>query len=76
MRKILSYTVPLAVTEVDMSEYISTKEAAAIMGITESLVRRWAREGKIAGKRFGRDWQIEKAAANAYKPTRTRKATP
>lgn len=72
----MRYTVPLAVLEVNMSEYISTKEAAAIMGVTESLVRRWARDQKIAAKRFGRDWQIEKAAADAYKPTRTRKTNP
>ena len=57
-------------------QYISTKDAAELIGITESMVRRLARDGKLTGKRFGRDWQIELEAARGYKPRRKREQHP
>lgn len=56
--------------------YISTKQAADLIGITESMVRRLARAGRLEGKRFGRDWQIEEGAARDYKPRQKRQANP
>jgi excisionase family DNA binding protein len=44
-------------------EFISTQEAAEKWGITESFVRRMARQGRIPGAlKRGRDWWIPKGA--------------
>ena len=39
---------------VDSRRFISRKEAAALLSISEQLVDRWIREGKIRGFRLGR----------------------
>lgn len=50
-----------------MSGYITTRQAAELMGVTISYVRRLAREGvQIKAQMFGRDWQIEEESARAF----------
>jgi excisionase family DNA binding protein len=55
-----------------VKRYISTEEAAAIMGVTERWVRQLAKQGEIKARRWGRDWQISRVAAEAFE--RQRKA--
>ncbi len=38
----------------------TVKQAAEILGLEESHVRRLLAKGKIKGKKWGRDWMIEK----------------
>jgi len=40
-----------------MTSY-TTKEAAEKLGLEVSHVRRLLEEGKIRGKKFGRDWMV------------------
>jgi len=42
-------------------EYITPKEAAAILRVHERTVRRWIREGRIRTRRFGRLIRIQKS---------------
>jgi len=51
-------------------DWITTKEAAEISRYTRQHVRLLITSGKVKGQRFGREWQVSKAALLAY----TRKA--
>lgn len=48
-------------------EYITTKQAAAIMGISPEWVANLAANGRIEAKKFGHMWQISHAAAVKYR---------
>ena len=39
---------------------LTTTQAADWLGITESLVRRYCRDGRLRGQKLARDWLIEK----------------
>lgn len=47
-------------------EYITTAEAAARLNYTIQHVRRLAREGKIRGRKMGRDWLLVKDAVEQH----------
>lgn len=49
-----------------MEGYISTAEAAKLIGCVSTRVRKLLRENRIAGERVGRDWLVQKASAEAY----------
>lgn len=42
-----------------MKNFISTSEAAAILGIDKVTVAKWCRIGELAAQRIGRDWLVE-----------------
>lgn len=46
-----------------MPTYITTKEAAEIIGVTIRRVQAMLAKEELAGRRFGRDWQVSKADA-------------
>lgn len=48
-----------------MNEYISTNEAAAILGRTPRRVRQMVDEGKLDGQLKGRDLWISRASVEA-----------
>lgn len=50
-----------------MNKYITTSEAAEIIGCVDSRVRQLLREGAIAGERVGRDWLVDKRSAERYR---------
>ena len=50
-------------------EWITTKEAAEIMGITQQAVQRLCRREVIECQRFGRWWKVSKASAERYEIT-------
>jgi excisionase family DNA binding protein len=47
-------------------EWITTQEAAEIMGIHEESVRRLCRKGEIKARKFGISWMVGKKAAETY----------
>lgn len=45
----------------------TSSEAASYLGIDQSLVCRYCREGRIAAEKVGRDWIIKKPALDAFR---------
>lgn len=45
-----------------MEGFETTPQAAARLGVSESLARRWCREEKLPCKKIGRDWFVEQGA--------------
>lgn len=45
--------------------YLTTTEAAKILGVTQGLVRRWCGQGRL-GKRVGRDWILSVAEVKRF----------
>jgi len=48
------------------TEWITTKEAAELTGYSSVTLRQFAREGRIKGRKWGRDWFLEKTSVLAY----------
>jgi len=48
------------------SEWITTAEAAELTGYHAVHIRRLIRDGHISGKKFGRDWLVNRESAQAY----------
>ena len=51
-------------------DWITVKEAADIMGVSTSLVLKYAQLGKIAAYKPGRHWMVSYIAAHAFKRQR------
>lgn len=49
-----------------MEGYVSTAEAARIIGCVDSRVRQLLRDKMVEGERVGRDWLVKKDSAEAY----------
>ena len=45
------------------STYISTDEAAGMLGVKRQTVITWVMEGRLTGRKVGRKWQILLASA-------------
>ena len=50
-------------------EWITTEEAAEILGVTQDHVSYLLRKGIIRGKKIRRDWVTTRSAVEAYKAT-------
>jgi excisionase family DNA binding protein len=48
------------------TEWITTKEAAELTGYRSAHIRYLAKEGHIIGRKFGRDWMIDRGGLQAY----------
>ena len=46
--------------------WITTAEAAQIIGITTIRVRQLVANGTLKAERFGRDWKVSEASARGY----------
>lgn len=46
--------------------YISSKEAATILGVNDSRVRQLLLAGILSGRKFGPVWLVSKASVNKY----------
>lgn len=53
-----------------MKDLITTTEAAEIIGIDSSMVRRYCRLGSLSAQQVGRDWLIERKAAQDFRPAK------
>ncbi len=49
-----------------MAEWITTAEAARISGYTLYHLRYLINEGKVTGKKWGREWQVDKVSLLGY----------
>jgi len=47
-------------------EWITTEEAARIIGVTRSQVRYLLHKGVLKGQRFGYMWMVDKESAERY----------
>ncbi len=54
------------VPDADMPELLSPKEAAQILGVTETDVLAVLEKGELKGKKIGTSWRIPRAAINSY----------
>ena len=50
-----------------MDDWITTAEAARLSGYHADHVRRLVLAGKVAARKFGRDWQVSRRALMAYR---------
>jgi excisionase family DNA binding protein len=50
-------------------EWITTEEAAQIVGVTPHQIRHLLREGVLRGRKFARSWMVERASAEKYAAT-------
>jgi excisionase family DNA binding protein len=50
------------------STYLTPAAAARLLQLSESGVRRWAREGKLRSRKLGRLTRIERASVERYLP--------
>lgn len=55
--------------------YHTTAEAAEILGIDQSLVRRYCEQGRL-GEKIGRNWAIEAGELKAFKKVKRRPGNP
>jgi excisionase family DNA binding protein len=46
-------------------KYLTTNEASSRLGVSTARVRRMLKDGILAGRRFGRDWQVEETSVSA-----------
>lgn len=56
-----------SVNNVRMEGYVTTAEAARIIGCVASRVRQLMGEKKLVGERIGRDWLVSRASAEQYR---------
>lgn len=38
---------------------MTTKEAAALAGVSETIIKRWCAEGRVTATKTGRSWDID-----------------
>ena len=50
-------------------EWITTQEAAKIIGVTRNHIRYLIRYGKLEAKKFGRAWMVSRKSAEEYAAT-------
>lgn len=56
--------------------YLSTREAADLLGVDVSQVARLVKSGRIHGVKIGRDWTISRESVEEYYKTKSPKGQP
>ena len=51
----------------EIPNLFTTDEAADYLGLDRSLIARYCRQGRLEGRKAGRDWVITKSALDAFK---------
>lgn len=54
-------------SKIDLSQYITTKEAAEMMGLHRRYVRTLVLQGRVTSVKFGKNYLISRASAQAFK---------
>jgi excisionase family DNA binding protein len=52
-----------------MNDVCSVQEAARIIGIDESLVRRYCKQGRISARPIGRQWALDRNSVLRFAAT-------
>lgn len=47
-------------------EYLTAEEAAQMLGVAVTIIRKLARAGEIPGYKFGKLWRFDPAELRAY----------
>jgi excisionase family DNA binding protein len=51
---------------INMQEVCTTKEAAEIIGIHETLVRRYCQQARISAKQVGKQWILDRTDVEKF----------
>ena len=51
-------------------DILTTREAAALLGLSPKTITQAIRRGKLQAERFGRDWQIQRDDLLSWSATR------
>lgn len=72
LREEVAEAEPLAVLDTTGTEKIEVPvvEASRLLGCSPGYVRRLLREGKLAGRRTGRDWLVDASRIDLQRPGR------
>lgn len=54
-------------------KYMTTAEAARLLGVKPTTVSIYCQSGKISGQLVGRTWQVSETSVRKYATTRKRK---
>lgn len=62
----------------DLSQYVGTKKAAALLGVDDSMIRRLlsSPDKRIKGMKFGHDWLVYVPSLEKYAATKSPKGRP
>ncbi len=52
---------PDPLSPLDPGRWVSTNDVAIALGFTPRTIRNWIEEGKIPGRKFGREYRIDRA---------------
>lgn len=52
-----------------VAEVLTVNQAADLLGMTPVSVRQAIKQGRLRASKFGRDWQIKRVDAEAYRLT-------
>ena len=52
-----------------MHGYLSTKEAAARVGVSDARIRQLCKQGRLGAEKFGRDWLVPVSALETWLAT-------
>ncbi len=63
---------PMSYAAAAPMEWITSQQAAKMIGVTTDHVAYLVREGMVSAQRFGRVWMISRASALAYAKTERR----
>ena len=55
-----------ALDKVNLADYVTSEDAAAVSGYHVNYVRRLLRQGKLKGRKFGNVWFIERESLQDY----------
>jgi excisionase family DNA binding protein len=56
----------VTVSESDLGKYVTTKRAAELSGYDATHVTWLVREGRVEGRKLGRDWLIDRESLEEY----------
>ena len=66
----------MLLTDSSYNSYVYTvEEASKLLGFNVSHIRRLLRDGKLKGKKWGRDWMVEDFDLQEVKEARSRQKT-
>lgn len=60
----------------DLTQYVTTKEAAELLGVDRTHVNHLLRENRIKGIKLGWNWLVFKPSLGAYLETKDPKGRP
>ncbi len=60
----------------DLSRYVTTKQAAEILGVDRTQAARLVKAGKLKGVKLGHDWLVSRDSISKYQQTKSPKGRP